>query len=157
MRCVRRDLAGGRLPKDGHLLADLELRTIIEAYAEDQAIFFAVGSFLPPHSPSGFGLGGARRTVEGYGEDRPSSGGWFSLPHGLMGLKVAMVHMLFFQYQKEHGILLVHRPLEPALLLQGMLIQLRAHPTAQDSQCALLCSCCPLAFCGEMRYRNLTI
>ena len=37
-----RDLAGGRLPKDGYLLADLELRTIIEAYAEDEAIFFAV-------------------------------------------------------------------------------------------------------------------
>lgn len=46
MRCLNRDLAGGRLPKDGHLLADLELRTIIEAYAEDQAIFFAVGACL---------------------------------------------------------------------------------------------------------------
>jgi hypothetical protein len=42
--CFCRDLAGGRLPKDGYLLADLELRTLIEAYAEDGAIFAAVRS-----------------------------------------------------------------------------------------------------------------
>ena len=38
----RRELVGGRLPKDGYLLGDLEMRTIIESYAEDEAIFLAV-------------------------------------------------------------------------------------------------------------------
>lgn len=33
---------GGRLPKDGWALSDLELRTLIETYADDAAIFAAV-------------------------------------------------------------------------------------------------------------------
>ena len=43
---IRRELVGGRLPKDGYLLGDLEMRTIIETYAEDEAIFLAVRAAL---------------------------------------------------------------------------------------------------------------
>ena len=32
----------GKLPKDGYLLGDLEMRQIIESFAEDEAIFTAV-------------------------------------------------------------------------------------------------------------------
>ena len=32
----------GKLPKDGYLLGDLEIRQIIETFAEDEAIFTAV-------------------------------------------------------------------------------------------------------------------
>ncbi len=36
-------MTSGKLPKDGYLLGDMELRGIIEAFAEDNAIFQAVG------------------------------------------------------------------------------------------------------------------
>ncbi len=39
-----RDLTSGKLPKDGYLLGDMELRQIVEAFAEDNAIFLAVGA-----------------------------------------------------------------------------------------------------------------
>ncbi len=42
---VRRDLVSGELPKDGYLLGDLEMRQIIETFAEDEAIFTAVRRF----------------------------------------------------------------------------------------------------------------
>ena len=42
MRCPCRDLTSGKLPKDGYLLGDVELRGIIEAFADDNAIFQAV-------------------------------------------------------------------------------------------------------------------
>ena len=35
-------MTSGKLPKDGYLLGDMELRGIIEAFAEDNAIFQAV-------------------------------------------------------------------------------------------------------------------
>ena len=41
-----RDLTSGKLPKDGYLLGDMELRQIIEAFAEDSAIFLAVRAYL---------------------------------------------------------------------------------------------------------------
>ena len=45
-----RDMTSGKLPKDGYLLGDMELRGIIEAFAEDNAIFQAVRvpSFASP-------------------------------------------------------------------------------------------------------------
>ncbi|BDA51207.1 probable L-ascorbate peroxidase 4, peroxisomal [Coccomyxa sp. Obi] len=36
-----KDLVSGKLPKDGYLLGDLEIRQIIETFAEDEAIFTA--------------------------------------------------------------------------------------------------------------------
>jgi len=42
MRCLCRDLTSGKLPKDGYLLGDVEVRGIIEAFADDNAIFQAV-------------------------------------------------------------------------------------------------------------------
>jgi hypothetical protein len=46
---LRRDLTSGKLPKDGYLLGDMELRQIIEAFAEDSAIFLAVRAYLFPY------------------------------------------------------------------------------------------------------------
>ena len=34
--------SSGKLPKDGHLRGDMELRQIIEAFAEDSAMVLAV-------------------------------------------------------------------------------------------------------------------
>lgn len=39
---VCRDMTWGKLPKDGWLLGDVEIRNVIEAFAEDDAIFQAV-------------------------------------------------------------------------------------------------------------------
>lgn len=44
---VRRELVSGKLPKDGYLLGDVEMRHIIESFAEDEAIFFAVRTCAP--------------------------------------------------------------------------------------------------------------
>ena len=41
---VCRDMTSGKLPKDGYLLGDVEIRGIIEAFAEDNAIFQAVSA-----------------------------------------------------------------------------------------------------------------
>ena len=49
-----RDLTSGKLPKDGYLLGDMELRQIIEAFAEDSAIFLAVRAYLFSHHAYSF-------------------------------------------------------------------------------------------------------
>lgn len=47
MRSLCRDLTSGKLPKDGYLLGDVEVRGIIEAFADDNAIFQAVRDGRP--------------------------------------------------------------------------------------------------------------
>lgn len=47
---LRRELVSGKLPKDGYLLGELEIRQIIETYAEDEAIFTAVRCKYKVHS-----------------------------------------------------------------------------------------------------------
>ncbi|KAK9902887.1 hypothetical protein WJX75_009798 [Coccomyxa subellipsoidea] len=71
-----KELVSGKLPKDGYLLGDLEIRQIIETYAEDEAIFTAdyvvahealslLGTKLPPAREAAAAAAAAAASADG--------------------------------------------------------------------------------------------